>query len=340
MKKIILVTGSAGFIGFHISKLLLKNNYKVIGVDNFNNYYSVSLKKNRNKELKNFINYTFIKLDICKKNKMIKICKKFKISHILHLAAQAGVRYSIKNPDSYIKNNLIGFFNIIDVARLCKIKHFVYASSSSVYGLNKEKSFKESDRTDHPISLYGATKKSNEIIAHSYSYIYGLPVTGLRFFTVYGPYGRPDMSLFLFVKNILARKKIEIFNHGKMKRSFTFIDDISRAVFKILFKIPKYKKSKKKLTSDISIAPFQIYNLGNPKDTKLLDYVKSIEMGLKIKVAKKFLNLQLGDVVSTKANVNKIKKAINFKINNNLNLGISNFLNWYKKYFKIKIKST
>jgi len=297
MKKIILVTGSAGFIGFHISKLLLKNNYNVIGVDNLNNYYSVSLKRNRNKELKNYKNYTFIKLDICKKNKILEICKKFKINYILHLAAQAGVRYSIKNPDFYIKNNLIGFFNVIDAARLCKIKHFVYASSSSVYGLNKKKTFKESDRTDHPVSLYGATKKSNEIIAHSYSYIYGLPVTGLRLFTVYGAYGRPDMSLFLFVKKIIEGKKIEIFNYGKMKRSFSYIDDISKAVFKILFKIPKKKKFKTDLTSDISLAPFQIYNLGNSKDVKLLDYIKMIETSLEKKSVKKLLKLQLGDVI-------------------------------------------
>jgi UDP-glucuronate 4-epimerase len=334
MKKIILVTGSAGFIGFHISHLLLKNNYRVIGLDNLNNYYSISLKKSRNKILKKFKNYTFIKADICKKDAIIKICKKFKINYILHLAAQAGVRYSIKNPETYIKNNLLGFFNVIDAARLCKIKHFVYASSSSVYGLNKKKSFKEKDTTDHPISLYGATKKSNEIIAHSYSYIYGLPVTGLRFFTVYGPFGRPDMSLFLFVKKIIEGKKIDIFNYGKMKRSFSYIDDVSKAVFKILFKIPRYKNIKK-LTSDVSSAPFQIYNVGNPKAIKLLDYVSIIETNLKKKSIKKFSKLQLGDVVSTKANIDKIKKNINFKISNNVRHGIISFITWYKKYFKI-----
>jgi UDP-glucuronate 4-epimerase len=334
MKKIILVTGSAGFIGFHISHLLLKNNYRVIGLDNLNNYYSISLKKSRNKILKKFKNYTFIKADICKKDVIIKICKKFKINYILHLAAQAGVRYSIKNPETYIKNNLLGFFNVIEAARLCKIKHFVYASSSSVYGLNKKKSFKEKDTTDHPISLYGATKKSNEIIAHSYSYIYGLPVTGLRFFTVYGPFGRPDMSLFLFVKKIIEGKRIDIFNYGKMKRSFSYIDDVSKAVFKILFKIPRYKNIKK-LTSDVSSAPFQIYNVGNPKAIKLLDYVRIIEMNLKKKSIKTFSKLQLGDVVSTKANIDKIKKNINFKISNNVSYGITSFIIWYKKYFKI-----
>jgi UDP-glucuronate 4-epimerase len=333
MKKIILVTGSAGFIGFHVSKLLLKNNYNVIGVDNLNNYYSVSLKRNRNKELKNYKNYTFIKIDICKKNKILEICKKYKINYILHLAAQAGVRYSIKNPDFYIKNNLIGFFNVIDAARLCKIKHFVYASSSSVYGLTKKKTFKESDRTDHPVSLYGATKKSNEIIAHSYSYIYGLPVTGLRFFTVYGAYGRPDMSLFLFVKKIIEGKKINIFNYGKMKRSFSYIDDISKAVFKILFKIPKKKKFKTELTSDISLAPFQIYNLGNSKDVKLLEYIKIIETSLEKRSVKKLLKLQLGDVISTKANINKIKKDINLEINTPINYGIPKFVDWFKKYY-------
>jgi len=334
MKKIILVTGSAGFIGFHISHLLLKNNYRVIGLDNLNNYYSISLKKSRNKILKKFKNYTFIKADICKKDAIIKICKKFKINYILHLAAQAGVRYSINNPETYIKNNLLGFFNVIDAARLCKIKHFVYASSSSVYGLNKKKSFKEKDTTDHPISLYGATKKSNEIIAHSYSYIYGLPVTGLRFFTVYGPFGRPDMSLFLFVKKIIEGKRIDIFNYGKMKRSFSYIDDVSKAVFKILFKIPRYKNIKK-LTSDVSSAPFQIYNVGNPKAIKLLDYVRIIEMNLKKKSIKTFSKLQLGDVVSTKANIDKIKKNINFKIINNVSHGIISFITWYKKYIKI-----
>jgi UDP-glucuronate 4-epimerase len=334
MKKIILITGSAGFIGFHIARLLLKNNYRVYGIDNLNNYYSISLKKKRNNELKNFKNYTFIKADICNKNTIIKICKKFKINYILHLAAQAGVRYSIKKPDVYVKNNLVGFFNVIDAARLCKIKHFVYASSSSVYGLNKQISFKEQDRTDHPISMYAATKKSNEIIAHSYSYIYGLPVTGLRFFTVYGPYGRPDMSLFLFVKKIIEGKKIQIFNYGRMKRSFSYIDDISKAVFKILFKIPKCSVQQK-LTSDISLAPFQIYNIGNPKEVKLLDYIKIIERILEKKAIKKFSKIQLGDVVSTKANINKIKKSINFKNSNNINNGIINFISWYKKYFKI-----
>jgi UDP-glucuronate 4-epimerase len=333
MKKTILVTGSAGFIGFHVSKLLLINNYKVIGVDNLNNYYSVSLKKNRNKELKNFKNYTFIKLDICKKSKVIEICKKFKINYILHLAAQAGVRYSIKNPEFYIKNNLIGFFNVIDAARLCKIKHFVYASSSSVYGLNKKKSFKESDRTDHPVSLYGATKKSNEIIAHSYSYIYGLPVTGLRFFTVYGAYGRPDMSLFLFVKKIIERKKINIFNYGKMKRSFSYIEDISKAIFKILFEIPKKRILIKKLTSDISEAPYQIYNLGNSKDVKLLDYIKMIEIAVDKRSIKTLLKLQLGDVISTKANMHKVKKDFNLKINTPIKYGIPIFVDWFKKYY-------
>lgn len=332
MKKTILVTGSAGFIGFHISKLLLKRNFNVIGVDNLNNYYSVSLKNSRNKVLKNYKNYTFIKLDICNKNKILEVCKKFKIYYILHLAAQAGVRYSIKKPNSYIKNNLIGFFNVIDAARLCKIKHFVYASSSSVYGLNKKKSYKESDRTDHPISLYGATKKSNEIIAHSYSYIYDLPVTGLRFFTVYGPYGRPDMSLFLFVKKIIEKKKIDVFNYGKMKRSFSYIDDITKAIFKILFVIPKKKKLKTKLTSDISLAPFQIYNLGNPKDVKLLNYIKMIEAAVKKKSIKKLLKLQLGDVMCTKANINKIKRNINLNINTPINYGILKFVDWYKKY--------
>ena len=257
-------------------KKLPEKRYQVIGIDNHNNYYSIKLKIDRKKELERCKNFNFFKVDIANKKELKKVFKKFKITHVVNLAAQAGVRFSIKNPDTYIKNNILGFFNVIDLSKIFKVRHLIYASSSSVYSLNKNKMFKESDLTDHPTSLYGATKKSNEIIAHSYSHLFNLPTSGLRFFTVYRPHCRPDMPLFIFTKAIFENKNFNIFNKGKMKRSFSHIDDIINSTLKIIFNPPKLKRNSK-LSAETSSAPYEVYNLGNPNDTKLLDYVRLIE---------------------------------------------------------------
>ena len=332
MKNIkILVTGSSGFIGYSLCKKLLEKRYQVIGIDNHNNYYSIKLKIDRKKELERYKNFNFFKVDIANKKSLKKVFKKFKITHVVNLAAQAGVRFSIKNPDTYIKNNILGFFNVIDLSKIFKVRHLIYASSSSVYGLNKNKMFKESDLTDHPTSLYGATKKSNEIIAHSYSHLFNLPTSGLRFFTVYGPHCRPDMSLFIFTKAIFENKNFNIFNKGKMKRSFSHIDDIINSTLKIIFNPPKLKRNSK-LSAGTSSAPYEVYNLGNPNDTKLLDYVRLIEKHIGKKGKKILEKMQMGDVVSTKADISKIKKKFKVKYKFGVNEGIKNFITWYRNY--------
>ena len=333
MKKKILITGSAGFIGFHlVKKLCLNKNNLVIGIDNFDNYYSPALKKKRNKILLKNFNYKFYKADIVNFNHVKKVFNNENIDYVVHLAAQAGVRYSLKNPKKYINTNINGFFNLIENSKNFNIKHFVYASSSSVYGLNKVQPFSEKHKTETPTSLYGATKKSNELIAHSYSNVYGIRTTGLRFFTVYGPYGRPDMSLFLFTEAIFRKKKVNLFNKGNMRRSFTYIDDIISGVEKIVFKIPKNKNSKNKTKN---IVPFEIYNLGNQKDEGLLKYLKTIEkqIGKKSKVKK--LGMQVGDVKSTKASMTKFRKKFNYSFKNDIDIGISKFVNWYKQFYKV-----
>jgi len=338
MKKTFLITGSAGFIGYHLAKHLLKKNYTVYGVDSLNNYYSRKLKKNRNLELLEFKNYKFIKLNITNKKKLAKIFKK-KITHVIHLAAQAGVRYSITNPDTYIETNIKGFFNVLDLCKINKIKHLLFASSSSVYGLNKKKSCSEFDNTDHPMSLYAATKKSNEVIAHSYSHLFNLRTTGLRFFTVYGPKGRPDMSLFLFVSAILKNKRFNVFNHGKMKRSFTYIDDIVKSISSVIFekkiKSKALKKSSNNPALGTSDAPFEIYNLGNSKEIDLEKYISLIEKSTKKKSFKKYLSMQPGDVKSTKAEMTKFFRDYEKFKYTNIEEGVEKFVLWYKKYNNI-----
>ena len=276
----VLVTGCAGFIGYHVSKYLLKNNHEILGIDNLNNYYDVNLKKSRIKVLKKYKRFKFNKFDLINVYKIDKLIKQNEISHIIHLAAQAGVRYSIINPKTYFKNNLDVFFNILEVSRNNKIKHLIFASTSSVYGENNKFPLNEKTDTDKPISFYAATKKSNEVLAHSYSYIYKLPCTALRFFTVYGPYGRPDMALFKFTKNILENKKIELFNNGKHSRDFTFIGDIVQGITLILNKPNKNK------------TPFNIFNIGKGNSKKLISYLKIIENNLGKKAKIKNLPLQ------------------------------------------------
>ena len=290
----ILVTGSAGFIGFHICKRLLDDKNQIVGIDNLNNYYDQRIKIDRNKILKNYDNYKFFKYDLVDYTKLNKLIKKFKIKVILHLAAQAGVRYSVESPERYFDSNLKGFFNILELSRNNKINHLIFASTSSVYGNSKKFPLKESDNSDFPMSFYAATKKSNEVMAHSYSNIYKLPCTALRFFTVYGPYGRPDMSLFKFTNNILKNKKIDLFNNGDHFRDFTYIDDIINGI-----KLVINKPSKKTI-------PFEIYNLGKGNSISLLNYIKEIEKNVGKKV--KFNNLppQNGDVYKTHSSIKKI----------------------------------
>tara|TARA_Y100000816_G_C26107628_1_gene589193 strand:+ start:5906 stop:6925 length:1020 start_codon:yes stop_codon:yes gene_type:complete len=339
MKKI-LITGAAGFIGFHVALNLLKSGKKVIGIDNLNNYYDINLKHSRLKILEKFKKFSFIKLDLIDEKKLKKIFQKNKFQTVVNLAAQAGVRYSLINPRSYINSNIVGFFNLLDLSQKHKVKHFVFASTSSVYGALKKMPFKESYSTDLPIQLYAATKKSNEVMAHSYSHIYKLPTTGLRFFTVYGPWGRPDMALFKFTKNILSNKKIEIFNFGNHSRDFTYIDDIVQGIVKSLKKIPKIKKkfSSKKSSLAVSTAPFEIYNIGNGKKVKLMKYIAEIERYLKVKAKKKYMQIQQGDIKDTHANLDKIYGNLRYKSTTPVEKGIKNFLDWYLEYYKIKKK--
>ncbi len=319
----ILITGSAGFIGFHLSKKLIKNKFTVIGIDNLNNYYDPNLKRNRIAELKKNNKFIFYKIDLSDFNKIDKIIKKYKIKYVIHLAAQAGVRFSIKNPKSYFKSNLEGFFNILELCKINKIKHLIFASTSSVYGNNNKFPLNEDQRTDKPLSFYAATKKANEIMAHSYSYIHKIPCTGVRFFTVYGPYGRPDMALFKFTKNIIENKNVELYNNGFHFRDFTYIDDIVDGISSLTF-----KPSKK-------IIPYNIFNIGNGNPKKLLDYLKQIENNLEKKAKIKKLPLQIGDIIKTHSDINKLKKYSNYKPKTDINTGISKFIEWYKDYYKI-----
>ncbi len=328
----ILITGSAGFIGFHLCEYLLKKKFTVYGLDNINNYYDVKLKKKRLEVLKNYKNFKFFKIDLSNKPLLIKAFKNIKIDYVVNLAAQAGVRYSISNPDQYLKSNLVGFCNLLNIVKNKKIKHFLFASTSSVYGLSKSKTFKEEHPAVFPIQFYAATKRSNEIIAHSYSYIYKIPSTALRFFTVYGPWGRPDMALFKFTKNILNKKKIEVFNNGNHKRDFTYIDDVVKSIFLALKKIPK--KNKKPTLSESNSAPFSILNVGGGRKVKLMDFIKEIEKNLSTKAIIKFLPLQQGDVLETSCDIKKIKRDIGFIPKTDHKVGIKKFIDWYKTFYK------
>ncbi len=318
----ILITGCAGFIGFHLSKLLsVQTNHNIIGIDNLNEYYDVNLKKDRLKILKKIKKFIFLKVDICDEDKLKKIFKKYDIKIVVHLAAQAGVRNSIKKPKDYLNNNLIGFFNIINLSNIFKIKHFIYASTSSVYGDTKKFPLFENDETSKPLSFYAATKKSNEVIAYSYSNIFKLPTTGLRFFTVYGTYGRPDMSLFKFVKNIKSDKKIDLYNFGDHYRDFTHVTDVVNSIKSLL-----KKASNKKI-------PYSIINIGSNKPIKLKFFLSLIENKLNKKAKLKLLKLQKGDVHKTHANINKLKNVSKYSPNKSLKSGISEFIDWFNSYY-------
>ncbi len=339
----VLVTGAAGFIGYHVCRKLIGENIEVIGIDNLNNYYDVKLKEDRINELftisktdKNL--FEFLKIDIADKNNLETIFKKFQIEKVINLAAQAGVRYSIENPDAYIQSNLVGFGNILECCRHYKIKHLVYASSSSVYGGNENLPFSELDSVDHPVSLYAATKKANELMAHSYSSLYELPSTGLRFFTVYGPWGRPDMALFLFTKAIIEKKKINVFNHGNMIRDFTYIDDIVESLFRVLNKPPSFDPlfDKKDPNPGSSWVPYKVFNIGNSDPIELIKYIEAIEDSLGVQSVKNYLPMQKGDVASTAADTSSLESWIGFKPETNVKEGVDKFVEWYISYIQNK----
>ena len=336
-----IVTGSAGFIGYHVSKYLLNKGYEVIGVDNLNSYYDQKLKFSRNDELSKISSKTkgkfiFKKCNLEDSENLSNIFYEFKPIYVIHLAAQAGVRYSLTNPQAYISSNLEGFGNILECCRSSKINHLIYASSSSVYGGNTNLPFSETHNVDHPVSLYAATKKSNELMAHAYSHLFNIPTTGLRFFTVYGPWGRPDMALFLFTKAILSGEPIKIFNHGDMIRDFTYIDDIVESIFLIMQKIPKknpnYLQGEENCHE--SWAPYKVFNIGNSKPINLMKYINEIEISLGIEAKKDYLPMQDGDVKATSANTELLEKWINYKPKTTVKEGIKKFVDWYKNYYE------
>lgn len=327
----ILITGCAGFIGFHLSKRLLLDGYPVVGIDNLNDYYDVNLKKSRLQLLKEHEEFSFVFTSIEDKDEIEKVFSEHDISIVINLAAQAGVRYSIENPHAYIQSNIVGFMNILEACRHHKIDHLLYASSSSVYGANTKIPFSVEDNVDYPISLYAATKKGNELMAHTYSHLYGLPTTGLRFFTVYGPWARPDMALFKFTDAIIKNEPIQIFNEGNMKRDFTYIDDIVEGIVRLISKKPD------PLHSDhhTSHAPYKIYNIGNNQPVDLMHFISVLEEKLGRKAKKEFLSLQDGDVTETYADVTDLVQDVGFKPSTTIEEGIEKFVNWYKEYYAI-----
>jgi len=333
-EKTYLVTGAAGFIGFHLSKRLLDEGCHVIGLDNLNDYYSVKLKKDRLDIISQYKNFKFIYADLQDKTTLEKVFNSNRIDIVINLAAQAGVRYSITNPDVYIQSNIVGFLNILEMCRHHNVEHLVYASSSSVYGMNVKMPFSVHDNVDHPVSLYAATKKSNELMAHTYSHLYGLPTTGLRFFTVYGPWGRPDMALFLFTDAILNDKPIKVFNYGKMKRDFTYIDDIVEGVTRILNNPPQPNPDWDRAKADpgTSSAPYKVYNIGNNNPVELLQFIEVLEEKLGKKAKKEFLPLQDGDVPETYADIDDLVRDFGFKPKIGIDEGIGKFVEWYKNY--------
>ena len=333
----ILVTGSAGFIGSMLSLKLLNRGEEIIGVDNHNDYYDPTLKESRLKELKKYSNYEHYRVDLSDQKNLEDIFKDNKPQKVVNLAAQAGVRYSLKNPLAYINSNIVGFANILENCRLNDVEHLVYASTSSVYGANSKMPFSEHDSVNHPLSVYAASKKSNELMAHSYSYLYQLPTTGLRFFTVYGPWGRPDMALFKFTKSILEEKTIDVFNHGKHIRDFTYIDDIVEGVINSLDNPATINIDWKSDHPDpaSSKAPWRIYNIGNNKPVQLMEYIKALEKILEKKAKINFLNRQPGDVLDTHANIDNLKKKFGYMPTTSIIDGVAKFVKWYKHYYQI-----
>ena len=332
----IFITGTAGFIGFSLAKFLLENGHNVYGYDGITNYYDIKLKQNRNKILKKYKKFSSTKGMLENKDLLKKTLNKFKPEIIIHLAAQAGVRYSIEKPRTYLSSNIIGTFNIIELAHKIKVKHLLIASSSSVYGANKKIPYRENDNVQSQLSIYASTKLATESLAHSYSNIWKLPTTVLRFFTVYGPWGRPDMSLFKFTKSIINGKKIDIYNNGNMYRDFTYIDDIVKSISLLMKAIPKNKKNfnTNKIDSLSPVAPFRVVNIGNSKKIKLLDFIKVIENSLGLKAIRNYMPMQKGDVAMTLANIDLLKKLTSIKPKTNYKEGVRKFIEWYLSYHK------
>ena len=335
----IFVTGSSGFIGFHLSKKLLEKGHTVHGFDSMNKYYDVKLKKARLKILKEYKKFFFTKNKLENKKILSQSILKFKPTVIIHLAAQAGVRYSIENPRAYMDSNIIGTYNVIELAKKINIKHLLISSSSSVYGANKKLPFRENDKTENQLSIYAATKKSTESIAHAYSNIWKLPITMIRFFTVYGPWGRPDMALFKFTKGIINKKKIDIYNNGKMYRDFTYIDDIVNGVIALMHKAPNLNQLGKIRNDSLSsVAPFRILNIGNTKKVYLLDLINELEKQLKKKAIRNYMKMQKGDVKITLSDTSLLKKITKYNPIIDYKIGIKKFLKWYLSYYKINNK--
>ncbi len=334
MKSKIFITGSSGFIGFHAAKKFLNKGIKVHGFDSMNNYYDVKLKKARLSILKKYKNFSFTRGNLENEKKLSKSIFRFKPNIIIHLAAQAGVRHSIKNPEIYLNSNILGTFNILKLANKIKVKHLIIGSSSSVYGANKKFPFQEIDKTDYQVSFYAATKKSTESLAHSYSSLWKLPITMLRFFTVYGPYGRPDMAYFSFTKKILAGNTINIFNKGKMYRDYTYIDDIVDGIYKLINKSPSLNSKKKFKNDSISpVAPFRILNIGNTKKIYLLKFINTLEKELNKKIKRIYLPMQKGDVYSTLSDSSLLKRITGYNPQTDYKTGIKKFINWYKNFY-------
>jgi UDP-glucuronate 4-epimerase len=346
----ILITGTAGFIGYHLAKKLLERGDTVVGIDNINDYYDINLKYARlaetgiSREAKNWYtkvqsttypNYSFVRMNLEDREQLNQLFEQEKFDKVCNLAAQAGVRYSIENPHAYINSNIVGFINILEACRHHNVKHLAYASSSSVYGNNTKMPLSTADNVDHPISLYAATKKSNELMAHTYSHLYGLPTTGLRFFTVYGPWGRPDMALFLFTKAILEDKPIKVFNNGNMVRDFTYIDDIVEGVIHVIDNPPKISDKKEIDVSISNTAPYKVYNIGNSSPVQLMEYIGAIEQFLGKTAQKDFLPMQPGDVPKTEADVTDLVEELGYKPDTPVQKGIERFVAWYKTYFAL-----
>lgn len=342
----ILVTGAAGFVGFHLSKRLLAEGHKVTGVDSVNDYYDVNLKYGRLAELgitgdavssTVYPGFAFYKYDLCDRQNLEKLFSENNFEIVINLAAQAGVRYSLQNPQAYIDSNIQGFMNILELCRNYKPKHLIFASSSSVYGLNKKMPFSVQDHTDHPISLYAATKKSNEVMAHTYAHLFGIPSSGLRFFTVYGPWGRPDMAYFGFTKKIVEGQSIDVFNEGDLMRDFTYIDDIVEGIVRLIDKVPVPDAGFDNFNPDpsTSYAPFRIYNIGNNTPVKLMDFIETLEDAIGKKAVKNFLPMQAGDVYATYADVAALADVTGFHPETSIKDGLSRFVEWYKDFYKI-----
>ncbi|MBG9991693.1 NAD-dependent epimerase [Pseudoalteromonas sp. NZS37] len=327
-----LVTGAAGFIGNFVAERLCNDGHEVIGLDNLNDYYDPALKHARLERIKHLTQFRFVKMDLADRDGIANLFKDEKFDRVIHLAAQAGVRYSIENPMAYIDSNLVGTATILEGCRHNKVQHLVYASSSSVYGMNEKMPFSTDDAVDHPVSLYAATKKSNELMAHSYSHLYDLPTTGLRFFTVYGPWGRPDMAPYLFTDAILNNREIKVFNNGKMKRDFTYIDDIVEGIIRIQDVVPKRDQSNSNTSPESSKAPYRVFNIGNNEPIALMTFIESIEKAAGKIADKNYMPMQAGDVPATFADIDSLQKEVGFKPNTNIEYGMQQFVDWYRSY--------